>query len=116
MKNLEKECSFDEFSACCKRFLSLFYKITAFRTDFFGDVFNNDTEFNYVDLLMPDPTRSKYFILQLTRFYTFKCERMVEVEGIATELVKIEFLKNSLKFLRKNFTIIYINVSLNKKL
>lgn len=74
------------------------------------EVFSND-EFKYVDLLMPDPTRTKYFILQLINFYRFKCDRLVEVEQVANELViffyliyvlntkKIEKLRSSMRLI-----------------
>lgn len=40
-------------------------------------------------MLLPDSKRTRYFLVQLIKFYKFKCERQSEVDNVMSELVKI---------------------------
>ncbi|KAI1709822.1 nuf2 family domain-containing protein [Ditylenchus destructor] len=61
-------------------------RIFDFLSGLFNDILADDTDFHYTDLLLPDPKKTRYFLVQLIQFYRFKCDRQQELDQVANEL------------------------------
>lgn len=61
-------------------------RIFDFLSGLFNDILTEEVDFNYTDLLLPDATKTRYFLTQLIRFYRFKCDRQIEIDQVANEL------------------------------
>uniref|UniRef100_A0A915D8L6 Kinetochore protein Nuf2 N-terminal domain-containing protein n=1 Tax=Ditylenchus dipsaci TaxID=166011 RepID=A0A915D8L6_9BILA len=61
-------------------------RVFDFLSGLFTDILDGEGDFNYTDLLLPEPSKTRYFLVQLIRFYNFKCDRQREVDMVANEL------------------------------